>query len=102
VLLGGLLAQVRIKPKRLSKVILHSTWLALVAAIAMVGINQFMHGKVPTIKQLDHTQIAAKSPIISIISTLGYLNIRRDSISNKSWVAMTLLTISNISTAIYW
>jgi hypothetical protein len=102
VLLGGLLAQVRIKPKRLSKVILHSTWLALVVAIAMVGINQFMHGNDPTIEQLDHVKIAVNSLIISIILILGYLNIKRDSISSKSWVAMTLFTISNISIAIYW
>jgi hypothetical protein len=68
----------------------------------MVGINQFMHGNDPTIEQLDHVKIAYTGLIISIILILGHLNIKRDSISSKSWVAMTLFTISNISIAIYW
>jgi hypothetical protein len=68
----------------------------------MVNIKQFMHGNDPTIEQLDHVNIAVNRLILSIILIFGYLNIKRDSISSKSWVAMTLFTISNICIAIYW
>ena len=101
-LLGGLLAQIAVKPKQLPKFVMHSAWLAFIAAIVMVGINQMMHSDDATIEVLDHVKVAVKSTILLIILAIGYLNIKKASLSNKAWGLMTLLTISNIVIAVFW
>ena len=101
-LLGGLLAQIAVKPKQLPKFVLHSAWLAFIAAIVMVGINQMMHSDDATIEVLDHVKVAVKSTILILVLALGYLNIKKAALSNKAWGLMTLLSISNIVIAVFW
>ena len=101
-LLGGLLAQIAVKPKQLPKFALHSAWLAFIAAIAMVGINQMMHSDDTTVQVLDHIKVAVKSTILIVVLAIGYLNIKKAALSNKAWGLMTLLTISNIVIAVFW
>ena len=101
-LLGGLLAQIAVKLKQLPKFVLHSAWLAFIAAIVMVGINQMMHSDDATVEVLDHIKVAVKSTVLIIILAIGYLNIKKASLSNKAWGLMTLLTILNIVIAVFW
>ena len=101
-LLGGLLAQIAVKPKQLPKFVLHSAWLAFIAAVVMVGINQIMHSDDATVQVLDHVKVAVKSTILILVLALGYLNIKKAALSNKAWGLMTLLTISNIFIAVFW
>lgn len=101
-LLGGLLAQIAVKPKQLPKFVMHSAWLAFIAAVVMVGINQMMHGDDSTIEVLDHVKVAVKSTILIVVLAIGYLNIKKAALSNMAWGLMTLLTISNIVVAVYW
>jgi hypothetical protein len=74
-LLGGLLAQIAVKPKQLPKFVMHSAWLAF---------------------------MAVKSTILIVVLAIGYLNIKKAALSNKAWGLMTLLTISNIVIAVFW
>ena len=76
-LLGGLLAQIAVKPKQLPKFVLHSAWLAFIAAVVMVGINQMMNADDPNVELLDHVKIAIKSIVLIVILALGYLNIKK-------------------------
>jgi high-affinity Fe2+/Pb2+ permease len=101
-LLGGLLAQIAVKPKQLPKFVLHSAWLAFIAAIVMVGINQMMHSNDATIEELDHLKVAVKSTILIIVLAIGYLNIKKAALSNKVWGLIILLTTSNIVIAVFW
>jgi high-affinity Fe2+/Pb2+ permease len=101
-LLGGLLAQIAVKPKQLPKFVLHSAWLAFIAAIVMVGINQMMHSDDANIEVLDHIKVAVKSTILILVIAIGYLNFKKAALSNKAWGLMTLLTISNIVIAVFW
>jgi len=101
-LLGGLLAQIAVKPKQLPKFVLHSAWLAFIASIVMVGINQMIHSNDSTVEVLDHVKVAVKSTILIIVLAIGYLNIKKAALSNKAWGLMMLLTISNIVVAVYW
>lgn len=101
-LLGGLLAQISVKPKQLPKFVMHSAWLAFIAALIMVGINQMMHGNDATVEVLDHIKVAVKSTILIVVLAIGYLNIKKAALSNKAWGFMTLLTISNIVIAVFW
>jgi hypothetical protein len=81
---------------------MHSAWLAFIAAVVMVGINQMMHSDDATVQVLDHIKVAVKSTILLVILALGYLNIKKAALSNKVWGLMTLLTISNIVIAVFW
>jgi Na+/glutamate symporter len=101
-LLGGLLAQIAVMPKQLPKFVLHSAWLAFLAAVVMVGINQKMNSDDATVEVLDHIKVAVKSTILIIVLAIGYLNIKKTAISNRAWGLMTLLTISNIVIAVFW
>jgi hypothetical protein len=81
---------------------MHSAWLAFIAAVVMVGINQMMHGNDSTVQVLDHIKVAVKSTILIVVLAIGYLNIKKAVLSNKAWGLMTLLTISNIVIAVFW
>ena len=101
-LLGGLLAQIPNKPKQLQKLVLHSAWLALLAGLAMVGLNQMMNSNDPTVEVLDHIKISVKFTIFSLVLLIGYLSRKKAILSNKAWALMTLLTISNMAIAVFW
>ena len=100
-LLGGLLTQIPNKPKRLEKLVLHSTWLMFLAGVVMVGINQMMHADDPTVEVLDHVKVAIKSTVLIAILAIGYLNIKKSVLSNKVWAVMTLLATANIVIAVF-
>jgi len=100
-LLGGLLAQISAKPKKLPPFVLHSGWLMLIAGIAMVGINQIRHADDPTVEVLDHVKVAIKSTVLVVILVLGYLNIRKSELSSKVWGLMTALLTVNVVIAVF-
>jgi cytochrome bd-type quinol oxidase subunit 2 len=100
-LLGGLLTQIRNKPKLLEKLVLHSAWLMIIAGVIMVGINQIMHANDPTVEVLDHVKIAIKSVVVILILTLGYINIKKSELSNTVWSLMTILATAAVVIAVY-
>ena len=100
-LLGGLLAQISNKPKKLQPFVLHSAWLMIIAGIAMVGLNQAMHADDATVELLDHVTVAIKSTVIAVILTLGYMNIKKPELSTKIWAVMTGLAVVNIVAAVF-
>ncbi|MGI9171346.1 MAG: hypothetical protein ACR2IZ_02685 [Candidatus Nanopelagicus sp.] len=100
-LLGGLLAQISVKPKKLAPFVLHSAWLMIIAGSAMVGINQVMHSNDSTVELLNQVKFGIKSLVIAAILTLGYMNLKKSELSNKVWAIMSLLAITNIVIAVY-
>jgi len=100
-LLGGLLAQIPNKPKKLQPLVLHSAWLMIIAGIAMVGLNQAMHADDASVELLDHVTVAVKSTIIAVILTLGYINLKKPTLSTKFWGIMTGLAVVNIVVAVF-
>jgi len=100
-LLGGLLAQIPNKPKKLQPLVLHSAWLMIIAGIAMVGLNQAMHADDASVELLDHVTVAIKSTVIAVILTLGYINLKKPTLSTKIWAGMTGLAVVNIVAAVF-
>lgn len=100
-LLGGLLAQIPNKPRKLQPSVLHSAWLMIIAGVAMVGLNQSMHANDATVELLDHVKIAIKSVVVTVILTLGYMNIKKTMLSTKIWALMMGLAITNIVVAVF-
>ena len=100
-LLGGLLSQIYVKPKKVQPIVLHSAWLMIIAGIAMVGINQSMHSSDSTVELVNQTTVGIKSLVIAIILTLGYMNFKKSELSTKIWGAMTGLAVLNICLAVF-
>lgn len=100
-LLGGLLAQIPNKPKKLQPLVLHSAWLMIIVGVAMVGLNRAMHANDATVEILDHVPVSIKSTVIAVILTLGYLNIKKPVLSTKIWGVMTVLAVANVVVAVY-
>lgn len=100
-LLGGLLAQIPNKPKKLQPLVLHSAWLMIIVGVAMVGLNRAMHATDATVELLDHVTVAIKSVGVAVILTLGYLNIKKLVLSTKIWGVMTVLAVANVVVAVY-
>lgn len=100
-LLGGLLAQIQNKPKKLQPFVLHSAWLMIITGTAMVAINRVMHADDSTVELLNHVPVSIKSTLIAVILVLGYLNVKKAVLSTKIWGVMTVLAVANIVVAVF-
>ncbi len=97
--LGGLLAS----QSKLNKGVLHSALLALVTGISLVGIRYPLHDSNPMEWALpDNAKITVKLLILVAIFVLGFRNAKKDSLAKNTWMAMTLLTVTNIVIAVIW
>jgi len=97
--LGGLLAS----PAKLNKGVLHSSLLALVTGLGLVGIRYPLVGSYPDQYQaINHSVVGIKFAILITILVLGYLNAKKEAFPRRAWLAMVTLSISNIAIAVVW
>lgn len=97
-ILGLLLSQVRKSPRKLSPGILHSSALALIAGLVMVGT----YANAKPDETLDHTKVGVKLIILLIIMAISYINIKKNELSKNIWLTLLGLTVSNILIAALW
>lgn len=92
-----LLIQINKNPKKLSAGVVHASLTALVAALVMVGLWDQVHEEAA-----NHAKFGVKFLVIAVILTLGYRNIKKESVKNSIWATMLGLTILNIVIAYAW
>lgn len=97
-ILGLLISQVAKSPRKLSKGVIHASWLALVAGLVMVGI----YSEAKPDEVLNHTLVGIKSLVLTAILVLGYTNVRKDELKSWVWGTMIGLTAFNIIIALGW
>ena len=97
-ILAMLLSRIKKSPKKLNPGILHAGLLAPLAALVMVGIMP----QVEPDETLNHTKLGVKALILSVILTLGYMNVKKDILKNSVWATMLGLTVLNIVIASAW
>jgi hypothetical protein len=98
-LLGGLLAS----SKSLNKGVLHSSLLALVAGLGLVGIRYPLNEADPMRwDSVNHTQVGIKLVILLTVLILGYRAKAKENLSKNIWLAMVLLTVTAIVIAVVW
>ena len=95
-ILALLLLQAKKNPKKLNPGIVHATLTALIAALVMVGLWDQVHDEA-----LNHTKVGIKALVLTVILTLGYINIKKTELSTKIWGLMTLLAVTNIVIAVF-
>jgi hypothetical protein len=72
-----------------------------IAGVAMVGINRVMHTNDSSVELLDHVPVSIKSTVLLVILALGYLNLKKATLSTKIWGIMTVLSVANIVVAVF-
>lgn len=84
-------------PHRLNPGVLHAAATALIAGVAMVGVRYPLHDQNPEQYELfNNGKIGIKLFIVLIILVLGYTNMKKPSLPRNVWLAMVLLTLTNI------
>lgn len=97
-ILGLLLSQVNKSPRKLNPGVIHAGLTALVAGIVMVGV-------LPSVEPdqvVNHAKFGVKGVVLGIILTLGYRNVKKETVSTVVWGSMLGLTALNILIAIGW
>jgi len=84
-------------PRALNPGVLHSAATALLAGIVMVGTWSAAHDA-----DINHTKIGIKFLVVLAILVIGYNSLRTKIFTQKTFVVMLGLTITNILLAYLW
>ena len=98
--LGGLALLLTALPKPTKSIhvgFLHSMLTALVAGIALVGIDTSLHASDPVkYEALNHGKVGIKFLVIMIILALTVKNKKKSEVSTGIWAGLLALTLANI------
>ena len=95
-LFGGLLVQARRPEKSVNGLMRDGAGTAFVAGLLLVGVIEADDGSV------DHAKIAVKGLIGLAILVLVMANLRKERIATGLWAILLLLTVANVSVAVFW
>ncbi len=95
-LIGGLLAQARTSPKRVTALVRDGVGTAFVTGLLLVGVLESGDGAV------DHVKIAVKFAVGLVLLVLVMANLRKESIPTGLWAGMLALAVANVVVALFW
>lgn len=84
-------------PRALNPGVLHSAATALVAGVVMVGSWSAAHDA-----EINNTKIGVKFLVVLAILAIGYNSVRTKIFTQKTFVIMLGLTVTNILLAYLW
>jgi hypothetical protein len=85
-------------PRKLNPGVVHASLTALIAGVVMVGLYE----RVNVDEVANHAKFGVKGLIIAVLLFLGYKNLKKPELKSSVWVAMLVLTISNVLIAYLW
>jgi hypothetical protein len=98
--IGGLILLLTSLPKPKKSIhvgFLHSMLTALVAGIALVGINTSLHASDPAKYDApDHGKVGIKFLILLVILALTIKNKKNSQVSTGVWAGLIALTLANV------
>jgi hypothetical protein len=98
--IGGLILLLTSLPKPKKSIhvgFLHSMLTALVAGIALVGINTSLHASDPAKYDApDHGKVGIKFLILLVILALTIKNKKNSEVSTGVWAGLIALTLANV------
>ena len=99
-IIGGLVLLLSALPKPKKSIhvgFLHSMLTALVAGIALVGINSSLHATDPVKYDApDHAVVGIKFLILLVILGLAIKNKKKSEVSTGVWAGLIALTLANV------
>jgi hypothetical protein len=97
---GGLVLLLTQLPKPKKSIhagFLHSMLTALIAGIALVGINTSLHATDPTKYDApDHGKVGIKFLVLLVILVLTIKNKKNSEVSTAVWAGLIALTLANV------
>jgi hypothetical protein len=84
-------------PRALNPGVLHSTATALVAGIVMVGTWSAAHDT-----EINHMKVGIKFLVVLAILVIGYVSLKKKTLTDRAFTGMFLLTFTNILLAYLW
>lgn len=95
-IIGGVLAQSRVTPKRIDALVLHGSLTQLVTGLALVGLREGLDLPV------DNAKIGVKLVILIVITVLAVRYRKAEAVATSVWGAIGLLTVANVVIAVLW
>lgn len=96
-LLGGFLVQIPEQTRRVNRAMLDGAFTQLVTGVALVGLAETLVED----EEVNHMKVGLKLLILLVITALAFVNRKRDSVPTGVWLAIGLLTITNIVIAVF-
>jgi hypothetical protein len=103
-LLGGFLVQIkalRAKTAEILPAMVHGAWTALVTGLLLVGVREW-ESALGGGEDLDHSKIAIKSVVVSIIVVLVMLKRKQKPVTGAFLGTIGGLTLLNVVLAVFW
>ena len=95
-LLGGGLAQIRARTKRVSRAMLDGALTQVVTGLLLVGVIEGQD------ESLDHAKIAVKFAVGLLVAVLVWINRRKPEIPAGLYWGIVALTLCNVAVAVFW
>jgi hypothetical protein len=95
-LLGGGLAQITARAKRVSRAMVDGALTQVVSGLLLVGV---LEGQDETV---DHAKIAVKFAVGLLIAVLVWINRRKPEIPTGLYGGIVALTLCNVAVAVFW
>ena len=96
-LLGGFLTQMSAPTKVISPAMVHGMWTMLVTGVALAGFASMDPDEVA-----NHSKFGIKFLILAVIIVLVLQGKKKDSVEKGTFLAIGLLSITNIAIAVMW
>lgn len=98
VILLLLLLQWNKSPRKLNPGIVHAGLTALIAGLVLMGMSL----TVDSDETINYWKYALKLIVLVAILIISYRNIKKTSLTKKTWLVLIGLTITNILIALFW
>ncbi len=98
-LLGGFLVQMKASERVINNAMFHGVLTQLVTGVALVGVLEAMKDEG---EPLNYAKLGTKLVILLVITGLVLAYRKKPSISTVVYLAIGLLTVTNIVIAVFW
>jgi hypothetical protein len=103
-LLGGFITQIKAISQKTAKIVaamVHGAWTMLVTGLLLVAVAEWRIALGAAI-EIDHMKVGIKSIVLTAILILVMRYRKKEAVSTAVFLAIGLLTILNVTMAVFW
>lgn len=103
-LLGGFITQIKAISQKTAKIVaamVHGAWTMLVTGLLLVAVAEWRIALGAAI-EIDHMKVGIKSIVLTAILILVMRYRKKETVSTAVFLAIGLLTILNVTMAVFW
>ena len=103
-LLGGFITQIKAISQKTAKIVaamVHGAWTMLVTGLLLVAVAEWRIALGAAV-EIDHMKVGIKSIVLTAILILVMRYRKKETVSTAVFLAIGLLTILNVTMAVFW